>query len=75
MYSPKFSELAAVAVRRLAWAMGTDMGKAVDAIVMLLPNYINSEKVCTACTDKSKCKVCIIKSSAAPPPKMAALLN
>jgi hypothetical protein len=69
------SQLAVVAVRRLAWAMGTDMGKAADAIVMLLSGLINSEKICTACRDKSKCVSCAFKSSAAPPPKMAALLN
>jgi hypothetical protein len=54
MYSPKFSTLAAVAIRRLAWAMGANMGQAVDAIVLLLSGKINQEKVCAACKDVSK---------------------
>jgi hypothetical protein len=29
-YSPRFSELSAVSVRRLAWALGLSMPKAVD---------------------------------------------
>ena len=33
MYGPNFSELAAVTVRRLAWAMGANMGQAVDVLV------------------------------------------
>jgi hypothetical protein len=39
-YSPNFSELAAVTVRRLAWAMDADMGQAVDVLVKALPAYI-----------------------------------
>jgi hypothetical protein len=37
MYAPNFSELAAVTVRRLAWAMGANMGQAVDVLVKALP--------------------------------------
>jgi hypothetical protein len=75
MYSPNFSELAAVAVRRFAWAMGGTMGQAVDAIVLLLSGQINSEKVCTACKDNSKCTVCIFKAGAVPPLKLLDLLK
>jgi hypothetical protein len=45
MYSPNFSELAAVSVRRLAWAMGASMGQAVDVLVKALPAFINSKSV------------------------------
>jgi len=75
MYSPDFSELAAVAVRRLAWAMGVKMGKAVDAMVLLLPSRINTEKVCAACKDKSKCSACIFKAGATPPLNLLDLLK
>ena len=75
MYSPNFSELAAVSVRRLAWAMGGNMGQAVDAMVLLLPSKINQEKVCLACKDKSKCTACIFKTGAIPPLKLVDLLN
>jgi len=75
MYCPNLSELAAVAIRRLAWAMETNMGKAVDALVICLPHNINAEKVCTACKDTSKCTVCIFKATATTPPKWTALLK
>ena len=74
MYSPNFSELAAVSVRRLAWAMGGNMGQAVDVMVKSLPAFINSEKVCSSCKDKTKCAVCSFKSSGEMPQKALSLL-
>jgi len=75
MYGPNLSELAAVAIRRLAWAMETNMGKAVDALVICLPQKIDAEKVCAACKDTSKCTACIFKTTATPPPKLTALIK
>jgi predicted hydrocarbon binding protein len=69
MYSPSFSELAAVSVRRLAWAMNKNMGLAVDLMVLLLPASIKSEKVCAACKDNTKCPACIFKAGKIPPIK------
>jgi hypothetical protein len=75
MYSPKFSLIATVSVRRLAWAMGTDMGKAVDVMVKSLPVFIKSEMVCTLCKDKTKCSDCAFKNCGEMPKKAIALLN
>jgi hypothetical protein len=74
MYAPNFSETAAVTVRRLAWAMGTNMGQAVDVMVKSLPAFINAEKVCALCKDKTKCTVCSFKNSGEMPQKAVALL-
>jgi hypothetical protein len=74
MYSPEFSEIAAVSVRRLAWAMGSKMGLAVDVMVKSLPAFINSEKVCALCKDKTKCHACAFKNSGDMPEKALALL-
>jgi hypothetical protein len=74
MYSPNFSELAAVTIRRLAWAMGSNMGLAVDVLVKALPAFINTEKVCGSCKDKTKCSACACKSSGKMPEKAQALL-
>jgi hypothetical protein len=74
MYSPNFSELAAVTVRRLAWAMGANMGQAVDVLVKALPAYIKTEMVCELCKDKTKCNVCAIKNCGEMPQKAKALL-
>ncbi len=74
MYSPDFSELAAVTVRRLAWAMGANMGQAVDVLVKALPVFIDTEKVCALCRDKTRCSVCACKSCGEMPAKALPLL-
>ena len=74
MYAPEFSELAAVSVRRLAWAMGANMGQAVDVMVKSLPAFINPEKVCNLCRDNTKCAACSFKNSGKMPEKALALL-
>jgi hypothetical protein len=74
MYSPPFSEQATVTVRRLAWAMDAHMGQAADVIVKSAPAFINAEKVCAACRDKSKCSACAFKNCGEMPQKALALL-
>jgi hypothetical protein len=69
MYSPEFSEIAAVTVRRLAWAMGSKMGLAVDVMVKSLPAFINAEKVCALCKDKTRCSTCAFHNSGEMPQK------
>jgi recombinational DNA repair protein RecR len=58
-YSPQFSGLAAVSIRRLAWAMGKHMPAAVDLMVSLLPSIVDTSKVCLSCRDNTKCKSCV----------------
>jgi recombinational DNA repair protein RecR len=58
-YSPPFSALAAVSVRRLAWAMGKKMPSAVDLMVSLLPSIVDTSKVCLSCKDNTKCQSCV----------------
>jgi hypothetical protein len=57
-YSPQFSEMSAVSVRRLAWSLGVSMPKAVDQAVSLLPSLFSPGVVCLACKDNTKCKSC-----------------
>jgi hypothetical protein len=58
-YSPQFSGLAAISVRRLAWAMGKPMTTAVDLLVKLMPTIIDPARVCIKCQDTTKCQGCI----------------
>ena len=58
-YTPQFTNLATVSVRRLAWALNKSMPKTVDIMVKLMPSIVSSSKVCSACQDKSKCQSCI----------------
>jgi hypothetical protein len=57
-YSPRFSELSAVSVRRLAWALGLTMPKTVDQVVGLLPSLFPPGTVCRSCRDSAKCNSC-----------------
>ena len=61
-YSPQFSPTASVSVRRLAWALGVPMTKAVDIIVNELSTVLfASTVVCPSCKDKTKCHLCSFK--------------
>jgi hypothetical protein len=57
-YTPQFSELAVVSVRRLAWSLGVSMPKTVDQVVSLLPSLFSPGVVCPSCKDKTKCNFC-----------------
>ena len=59
MYSPQFSDMASISVRRFAWAMSKSMPAAVDLMVKLLPTIIDPSKVCLSCQDRCKCQECI----------------
>jgi hypothetical protein len=59
IYSPQFSDMASISVRRFSWAIEKSMPAAVDIMVKLLPSIISSTKVCQLCKDKEKCTACI----------------
>jgi hypothetical protein len=64
-YSPQFSEVSAVSVRRLAWSLGISMPKAVDQVVGLLPSLFSPGVVCLSCKDNTKCQSCAFGQQAA----------
>jgi hypothetical protein len=72
-YSPRFSEQAAVSVRRLAWALGLTMPKAMDQVVGLLPSLFSPGLVCPACKDNTKCQSCTFNQQAAAVPAVPAV--
>jgi len=57
-YTPQFSAMASVSVRRLAWALGLSMPKTVDYIIKGLSSALVSSAVCGECKDKTKCDLC-----------------
>ena len=57
-YTPQFSALASISVRRLAWAMDVSMPAAVNIMIRLLPSIVDPSKVCLLCRDKAKCQTC-----------------
>ena len=58
-YTPQFSPLASISVRRLSWAMGISMPSAVNIMVRLIPSIVSPSKVCQLCKDKTKCQSCV----------------
>jgi hypothetical protein len=72
-YSPRFSALSAVSVRRLAWALGLSMPKAVDHVVGLLPVMFPSGVVCLSCKDNTKCRSCAFSQQPAAVPAVSAV--
>jgi hypothetical protein len=73
-YSPQFSAISAVSVRRLAWALEMNMGQAVEKIVCCLPAIIKPEKVCAACKDKTKCASCVFEFASDLPEEIAEMV-
>jgi hypothetical protein len=64
-YSPQFSEVSAVSIRRLAWFLRVPMPKAVDQVVSLLPSLYLPGVVCPACKDNTKCQACAFSQPSA----------
>ena len=65
-YSPQFSELAAVSIRRFAWSLNKPMPAAVDIIVKLMSSIVNPSKVCLLCKDKQACHACVFSKQLDP---------
>jgi hypothetical protein len=71
LYTPQFSEMATISVRRLAWALGKNMPAAVDHMVQLLLTAYEPAAICIHCQDQSKCKKCVFSQQGAEPPRIA----
>ena len=66
MYSPQFSDMASISVRRFSWALNLSMPKAVDLMVNLLKTVIDPSKVCQLCKDNTKCQACAFSQQVNP---------
>jgi hypothetical protein len=72
-YTPQFSPLATVTVRRLAWALHVSMPKAVDRVVNALPAVFSPLEVCPLCKDTTKCGLCAFSQPSAAAPAVPAV--
>jgi hypothetical protein len=63
MYTPQLSNPSVISLRRLAWAMGTPMGAALNRVIRLMPAIVDPALVCQRCRDKSKCSSCVFSSA------------
>jgi hypothetical protein len=71
MYTPQLSDLSVISLRRLAWAMGTPMGAAMNRIIRLMPAMVDPVLVCQHCRDSSKCSACVFSAAVSESEKTA----
>ncbi len=57
-YTPELSMEGSRTLRRIAWALGVPMTKALEEVFLYLPAKMDKKAVCEACRDKSKCETC-----------------
>jgi hypothetical protein len=58
-YTPELTQHHSATLRRIAWAMGIPMTKALEDVFDYLGRTLDPNKVCNACRDKSKCLTCV----------------
>ena len=57
-YTPELSYKSSCTLRRIAWALGIPMTRAIDRVFDHLSMVLDKKKVCEGCRDKSKCNDC-----------------
>ena len=54
-YTPQLSYQSSCTLRRIAWALGIPMTKAIERVFDHMPLILDKEKVCRGCRDKTIC--------------------
>ena len=62
-YTPELSGKSSCTLRRIAWALGQPMTKAIEEVFDYLPSILDSKKVCEFCKDKTRCLECVFKET------------
>jgi len=57
-YTPQLSYQSSCTLRRIAWALGVPMTKAIERVMVYAADTIDRQKVCSGCRDKSRCSDC-----------------
>lgn len=57
-YTPMLSEESSCTLRRIAWALGIPMTKAIERVFEHVVKTLDPEKVCNGCRDKTRCDDC-----------------
>ena len=57
-YTPQLSYQSSCTLRRIAWALGIPMTKAIERVFDHMPVILDKEKVCQGCRDKTRCDEC-----------------
>jgi len=62
-YTPELSQKHSCTLRRIAWALGMPMTKAIEIVFDYLARTLDSNKLCKACRDKTRCSDCVFNSN------------
>ena len=62
-YTPELSPKHSCTLRRIAWALGTPMTKAIEEVFDYLGRTLDNSKVCKACRDNTRCGDCVFNSN------------
>ena len=57
-YTPELSYESSCTLRRIAWALKIPMTQAIEKVFEEIVKHVDTEKVCSACRDKTKCGSC-----------------
>ena len=57
-YTPELSTKNSCTLRRIAWALGMPMTKAMEAVFDHVVKTVDPQKVCDRCRDPSRCQAC-----------------
>ena len=60
-YTPELSGKSSSTLRRIAWALGVPMTKAIEEVFDYIPHILDKNKVCEFCKDKTRCQDCVFK--------------
>ena len=62
-YTPELSQRSSCTLRRIAWALGIPMTKAIERVFEHIPDIVDKRKVCEGCRDKTRCQDCAFNNS------------
>jgi len=57
-YTPELSYEQSCTLRRIAWALGMPMTKAIVEVLDYVCKAVDRKMVCDACRDKTRCEEC-----------------
>ena len=58
-YTPELSQKHSCTLRRIAWALGMPMTRAIEEVFDYVGRIIDKSRVCKTCRDKTKCSDCV----------------
>ena len=58
-YTPRLSLKSSQTLRRIAWAMDKPMTQTLETLVIGMPMFMDRERICSKCRDKSLCRDCL----------------